>query len=436
MLEKMSRRNRTLLSLGLTSLALTMSVSAFCSSYWCVGTHKVVKPVCLSPVKMKNCGKNNSQPYTTEAPTQDPKNPESNVTLSPQQKEELALIRKKQLANAVQYLWETGEDKYMLRYFHTGFWLSCEKHNEGDDQEEKCRSFIELTPGETQGVLWLSVISEFMYISLLAMGFLLMCVEAMCLCAKKEMSSLKINAFAAMCTVLSGMMGMVAHMMYTTVFQMTVSIGPKDWRPQSWDYGWSFALAWLSFSCCMAAAVATLNSYTKTIIEMKHRARLRLEEARAATIAPSYEEVVRAGGGGLYSVSQLLHLGQQGALMDPLWPRGVGPAVGPLACGAGGALLVGGGVGGIGMGTGGVVAGGSTAIGGAGVGGSGVGMGMGSTGGTMGAMGGGGMGTGRMVDAHGVVVVEGCTTEGCEECEREMDEIDYTLQEEREDSIC
>uniref|UniRef100_A0A3B5MPD6 Si:ch211-232m10.6 n=1 Tax=Xiphophorus couchianus TaxID=32473 RepID=A0A3B5MPD6_9TELE len=345
MLEKMSRRNRTLLSLGLTSLALTMSVSAFCSSYWCVGTHKVVKPVCLSPVKMKNCGKNNSQPYTT-APTQDPKNPVSNVTLSPQQKEELAQIRKNQLANAVQYLWETGEDKYMLRYFHTGFWLSCEKHN------EKCRSFIELTPGETQ-VLWLSVISEFMYIGLLAMGFLLMCVEAMCLCAKKEMSSLKINAFAAMCTVLS-MMGMVAHMMYTTVFQMTVSIGPKDWRPQSWDYGWSF-LAWLSFSCCMAAAVATLNSYTKTIIEMKHRARLRLEEARAATIAPSYEEVVQAGGGGLYSVSQLIHLGQQGALMDPLWPRGVGPAVGPLACSAGGALLVGGGVGGIGMGMGGVV---------------------------------------------------------------------------------
>ena len=34
---------------------------------------------------------------------------------------------------------------------------------------------------------------------------------------------------------------MVAHMMFTTVFQMTVIVGPKDWRPQSWDYGWSFA---------------------------------------------------------------------------------------------------------------------------------------------------------------------------------------------------
>ncbi|XP_047461804.1 germ cell-specific gene 1-like protein [Mugil cephalus] len=436
MLENMSRRNRSLLSLSLTSLALTLSVSAFCTSYWCEGTHKVVKPLCLSPVKMKNCGQNNSQPYTTEAPTPDPRNPTPNMTLSPLQKEELARIRRRQLANAVQYIWETGEDKYMLRYFHTGFWLSCEKHNEGNDQEEKCRSFIELTPGETQGVLWLSVISEFMYIGLLAMGFLLMCVEVLCLCAKREMNALKINAYAAMCTVLSGMMGMVAHMMYTTVFQMTVSIGPKDWRPQTWDYGWSFAMAWLSFSCCMAAAVATLNSYTKTIIEMKHRARVRLEEARAATSAPSYEEVVRGNvglgggaggvgliGGGVYSVSQLIQLGQQGALIDPLWPRGVGPAVGPLACSAGGALLVGGA--GIGVGDIGTV---------------GVDMGVGGMGGMggmgVGAVGGVGVGGGRLVDPHGVVVLEGCNAEGCEDCEREMDEMDYALQEEREDSLC
>ncbi|XP_075867855.1 germ cell-specific gene 1-like protein [Nelusetta ayraudi] len=452
MLENMSRRNRSLLSLSLTSLALTLSVCAFCTSYWCEGTHKVVKPLCLSPVKMKNCGQNNSQPYTTEAPTPDPRNPASNMTLSPMQKEELARIKRKQLANAVHYIWETGEDKYMLRYFHTGFWLSCEKHNEGNDQVEKCRSFIELTPGETQGVLWLSVISEFMYIGLLAMGFLLMCVESICLCAKRELNALKINAFAAMCTVLSGMMGMVAHMMYTTVFQMTVSIGPKDWRPQSWDYGWSFAMAWLSFSCCMAAAVATLNSYTKTIIEMKHRARVRLEEARAAVQAPSYEDVVRAGGG-VYSVSQLIQLGQQGALMDPLWPKGVGPAVGHLACGAGGTLLVGGvgGLGGVGVGMGmggvgmgGMGAGGNGAMG---LGGMGMGMGMGTIGGVgpmgLGAVGalcgaaGAGIGGGRrLVDPHGVVMVEGCGAEGCEDCEREMDEIDYTLQEEREDSLC
>ncbi|XP_033831300.1 germ cell-specific gene 1-like protein [Periophthalmus magnuspinnatus] len=417
MLENMSRGNRSLLSLSLTSMALTLSVSAFCTSYWCVGTHKVVKPVCLSPVKMKNCGQNNSQPYTTEAPTPDPKMPVSNVTLSPQQKEELARLRKKQLANAVQYIWETGEDKYMLRYFHTGFWLSCEKHQEGSDTEEKCRSFIELTPGETQGVLWLSVYSEFTYIGLLAMGFLLMCIECLCLCAKREMNALKINAFAAMCTVLSGMMGMVAHMMYTTVFQMTVSIGPKDWRPQSWDYGWSFAMAWLSFSCCMAAAVATLNSYTKTIIEMKHRARVRLEEARTAARAPSYEDVVQ-GGGGLYSISQLIQLAQQGMLVDPMWPRGEGAAVGPLACGAGGALLVGGG--GIGVGIG--------------------GLSMGEAGpmGASGSMGSGTVGDpgARLMDPQGMMMLQGCGSEGCEDCEREMDEMDYTLQEEREGSIC
>ncbi|XP_059813633.1 germ cell-specific gene 1-like protein [Hypanus sabinus] len=57
---------------------------------------------------------------------------------------------------------------------------------------------------------------------------------------------------------------MVGHMMYTTVFHVTVSLGPKDWKPQTWDYGWSFLLAWLSFSLCMASAVCSLNAYAKT----------------------------------------------------------------------------------------------------------------------------------------------------------------------------
>ena len=52
------------------------------------------------------------------------------------------------------------------------------------------------------GVLWLSVISEFTYIGLLGMGFLLMWLEL--LCSHKEMHALKINAYAAICTVLSG----------------------------------------------------------------------------------------------------------------------------------------------------------------------------------------------------------------------------------------
>ncbi|KAJ8289925.1 hypothetical protein GJAV_G00006820 [Gymnothorax javanicus] len=312
MLEHMSRRSRSYLSLSLTSLALALSVLAFCTSYWCEGIHKVVKPLCLSPVKMKNCGSNNSEPYTTEQPTRDLKNNTSEAisTVSPKRRGELLKIRQRQLANAVHYIWETGEDKFMFRYFHTGFWESCEKHNEG----EQCRSFIELTPGETLGVLWLSMVAEFMYIGLLAMGFLLMWLEV--LCSRSEMHALKINAFAAICTVMSGLMGMVAHMMYTTVFQVTVSMGPKDWRPQTWDYGWSFALAWISFTCCMAAAVFTLNSYTKTLIEIRRWQKLRLDEARANYATP-YNEV--APGGGVYSINGLLPC--QDGLIDTVWSR-------------------------------------------------------------------------------------------------------------------
>lgn len=192
-------------------------------------------------------------------------------------------------------------------------------------------------------------------------------------------------------------------------------------------------MAWLSFSCCMAAAVATLNSYTKTIIEMKHRARVRMEEARAAARAPSYEEVVRAGSEEVYSVSQLIQLGQQGALIDPLWPRGVGPAVGQLTCAAGGALLVGG-MGAVGIGVG--IGGSGMGVIGMGAGGMGVG-GAGPVGGLGGMdLGGAGVGGGRLVEHHGVVVVEGCGVEGCEDCEREMDEMDYHLQEERDGSFC
>ncbi|XP_077113963.1 germ cell-specific gene 1-like protein 2 isoform X2 [Ranitomeya variabilis] len=119
---------------------------------------------------------------------------------------------------AVHYSWETGDDKFIERRFHAGIWYSCEENVSGDG--EKCRSFIALTPPADRGLL-----------------------------------------------------GMVAHMMYTTVFQMTVNLGPEDWRPQNWDYGWSYCLAWGSFTCCMAASVTTINRYTKTILEFKQRRR-------------------------------------------------------------------------------------------------------------------------------------------------------------------
>lgn len=114
-----------MLSLGLNSLALCFSVSAFCTSYWCEGTHKVVKPPCLSAVKKGNCVPINSNETM-----------DGNVTMDP---------------HVVQYIWETGEDKYAFRYFHTGFWLSCEEHHGGtkpadiSDGADSMRAVISLT---------------------------------------------------------------------------------------------------------------------------------------------------------------------------------------------------------------------------------------------------------------------------------------------------
>ncbi|KAK7918760.1 hypothetical protein WMY93_010044 [Mugilogobius chulae] len=73
--------------------------------------------------------------------------------------------------------------------------------------------------------------------------------------------------------VTPGLLGMVAHMMFTTAFQLTVSLGPEDWKPQTWDYSWSYILAWSSFTACMASSVTTINRYTKTILEFKHKRR-------------------------------------------------------------------------------------------------------------------------------------------------------------------
>ncbi|KAI4822089.1 hypothetical protein KUCAC02_007651 [Chaenocephalus aceratus] len=217
---KTTRKCRALLSVGLNLVALFFSTTAFITTYWCEGTQRVPKPNC-SKQRRHNCidyGVNETD------------------------------------KNKVHYSWETGDDRFLFRRFHTGIWYSCEENiNEA-------------------GVLWLSVVSEVLYILLLVVGFSLMCLELFH--SNNVIDGLKLNAFAAVFTVLSGLLGMVAHMMYTQVFQITVSLGPEDWRPHSWDYGWSFCMAWGSFTCCMAASVTTLNSYTKTVIEFRHKRKL------------------------------------------------------------------------------------------------------------------------------------------------------------------
>ncbi|XP_040503414.1 germ cell-specific gene 1-like protein isoform X2 [Gallus gallus] len=221
---KTNRRCRALLAVSLNLMALLFSTTAFITTHWCEGTQRVPKPSC-GKEKKTNC-LNYSGNETANETNQ----------------------------NVVHYSWETGDDRFLFRYFHTGIWYSCEENI------------------NAAGVLWLSVVSEVLYIMLLVVGFSLMCLELFH--SSSVIDGLKLNAFAAVFTVLSGLLGMVAHMMYTQVFQVTVSLGPEDWRPHSWDYGWSFCLAWGSFTCCMAASVTTLNSYTKTVIEFRHKRKI------------------------------------------------------------------------------------------------------------------------------------------------------------------
>ncbi|XP_005306186.2 germ cell-specific gene 1-like protein isoform X2 [Chrysemys picta bellii] len=186
---KTNRRCRALLAVSLNLMALLFSTTAFITTHWCEGTQRVPKP---------NCGKDKKTNCL---------NYSGNETANETNQ------------NVVHYSWETGDDRFLFRYFHTGIWYSCEENINAAG--EKCRSFIDLAPASEKGLL-----------------------------------------------------GMVAHMMYTQVFQVTVSLGPEDWRPHSWDYGWSFCLAWGSFTCCMAASVTTLNSYTKTVIEFRHKRKI------------------------------------------------------------------------------------------------------------------------------------------------------------------
>ncbi|XP_061065295.1 germ cell-specific gene 1-like protein isoform X2 [Eubalaena glacialis] len=195
---KTNRRGRALLAVALNLLALLFATTAFLTTHWCQGTQRVPKPVC-GQGGSANCPNSGA-------------NATANGTAAPA----AAAAAGNGPPGVALYSWETGDDRFLFRNFHTGIWYSCEEELGG--LGEKCRSFIDLAPASEKGLL-----------------------------------------------------GMVAHMMYTQVFQVTVSLGPEDWRPHSWDYGWSFCLAWGSFTCCMAASVTTLNSYTKTVIEFRHK---------------------------------------------------------------------------------------------------------------------------------------------------------------------
>ncbi|XP_047211976.1 germ cell-specific gene 1-like protein isoform X2 [Girardinichthys multiradiatus] len=278
---KTTRKCRALLSVALNLAALFFSTTAFVTTYWCEGTQRVPKPNC-SKQRSHNC-----IDYGVNETDQ----------------------------NKVHYSWETGDDRFLFRRFHTGIWYSCEENIHG------------------AGVLWLSVVSEVLYILLLVVGFSLMCLELFH--SSNVIDGLKLNAFAAVFTVLSGLLGMVAHMMYTQVFQITVSLGPEDWRPHSWDYGWSFCMAWGSFTCCMAASVTTLNSYTKTVIEFRHKRKMFEQGLREEQNFLDQEAFHYFQDRSLRSISSTVevypgHSGHRAGLIVGGPGHGPGPGTGPV----------------------------------------------------------------------------------------------------------
>ncbi|XP_067218918.1 germ cell-specific gene 1-like protein [Chanodichthys erythropterus] len=210
-----------------TLLALLLSLLSLSSSHWCVGRQKMPKPLC-SPVRRLKC---TPVPGMTDG----------------------------------SFSWETGDDRFIFPTFHAGLWAVCDENIYTDAWEEKCRSFMALTPAAEKGMVWLYVGMELLYVGLLCVSSLLLLLQ-LCLsswCPPQQRCAHLLNAFAAVCTVLAGLVGMVAHMMYMQVFQVTISNGPEDFRPHSYGYSWAFYVAWVAFSCCMSSGVLTLNNYTK-----------------------------------------------------------------------------------------------------------------------------------------------------------------------------
>ncbi|KAM6216292.1 germ cell-specific gene 1 protein [Rhynchocyon petersi] len=237
---KIFPNQRTFISAILNMLSLSLSTTSLLSNYWFVGTQKVPKPVCGKSLAAK-CF---DMPMSLVG---------GSTNTSTQE--------------VVQYSWETGDDRFSFHTFHSGMWLSCEEIME--EPGEKCRSFIELTPPAEREILWLSLGAQIAYIGLQFTSFLLLLTDL--LLTSNPGCGLKMSAFAAISSVLSGLLGMVGHMMYSQVFQATVNLGPEDWRPHAWNYGWAFYMAWVSFTCCMASAVTTFNMYTRMLLEFKCR---------------------------------------------------------------------------------------------------------------------------------------------------------------------
>uniref|UniRef100_A0A8C8ZJE0 GSG1 like 2 n=1 Tax=Prolemur simus TaxID=1328070 RepID=A0A8C8ZJE0_PROSS len=245
-------------------LALVFSLTALGSSHWCEGTRRVLKPLCQNQPGELHCIHFNRGSSGGG--------------------------RRDNESQEVQYIWETGEDKFAQLRFHVGLWQSCEESSSGAG--EKCRSFHSVIPAEEQGVLWLTIGAE-------VLDILLVLTSAILLGSGVSGNSsgfdwLEVDAAVAILMVLAGLLGMVAHMMYTTIFQITVNLGPEDWKPQTWDYGWSYCLAWGSFALCMAVLVTATSRYTAARLALTEKRRVQKDSWRSRHnfLEPEASEIV------------------------------------------------------------------------------------------------------------------------------------------------
>lgn len=119
---RLERGWRASLALTLNFVAFAFALSAVTTSYWCEGTRKVAKPFCTGPpvkVKQSFCIRFNS----------------TNINDS----------------RLVQYIFETGEEKFLLRKFHTGIFFSCEQAADMNGKPGACR--LQLGAGEQEVML-------------------------------------------------------------------------------------------------------------------------------------------------------------------------------------------------------------------------------------------------------------------------------------------
>lgn len=71
------------------------------SSHWCEGIGRMTKPLCQDPLGGVNCIQVGQASNSTGREHDD--------------------------SQTVQYIWETGDDKFILLGFHAGLWQSCEE---------------------------------------------------------------------------------------------------------------------------------------------------------------------------------------------------------------------------------------------------------------------------------------------------------------------